>query len=88
MTEQEEKEIERPYWYTWTHATECRDIVKFFDFWRGAAIKYIFRAGKKPMESEAKALKKAIEALKNRLRFIEGADYNELIEKEEMMRNE
>ena len=77
--------VTSPDHYRWIPEIECKDVVRYFDFWRGSALKYIWRSGRKVGESESKDLRKAIEALLNRLAFIEGADYDELRDLEERM---
>lgn len=77
--------VTSPDHYRWIPEIECKDVVRYFDFWRGSALKYIWRSGRKSGESESKDLRKAIEALTNRLAFIEGADYDELRDLEERM---
>jgi hypothetical protein len=57
--------IKSPAHYTWIPGIECMDVTAHFDFLRGAAIKYIWRSGRKGLES--KDLRKAIEMLKARL---------------------
>lgn len=77
--------VTSPDHYRWIPGIECKNVVAYFDKFRGDAIQYIWRSGHKEGESEARALRKAIESLKVRLAFIEGADYDELRDLEERM---
>lgn len=77
--------VKKPEHYRWIPGIECKEVASRFDYNRGSAIKYIWRSGRKPGISERQDLEKAIEALKNRLRYIDGADYDEIAELEELM---
>jgi len=70
--------VTNPEHYTWMPYIEFRDVGQYFDYFRGAALKYIWRSGRKEGESEERALEKAIESLKDRLRFLRGASAAEL----------
>lgn len=63
--------VRSPSHYTWITGVECKAVARHFDFLRGAAIKYIWRSGRKRDEPEARALRKAIECLEARLEMIE-----------------
>lgn len=53
--------IHKPDHYTWVPEIECLDVVKWFPFCSGNAIKYIWRCGRKGGEQEAlDDLRKAI----------------------------
>ena len=51
---------------------ECIDVVKHFNHCRGAAIKYIWRAGEKDKTKEIEDLKKAIKYIEFEIERIEG----------------
>ena len=50
---------------------ECIEVVEHFDYCRGNAIKYIWRAGKKSKETEIEDLQKAIWYLQESIRMLE-----------------
>lgn len=51
---------------------ECIDVIRHFDSDKGNAIKYIWRAGKKPGADEVKDLEKAIFYLTDRIKEVKG----------------
>jgi hypothetical protein len=51
---------------------ECIDVIRHFDVDKGNAIKYIWRAGKKPGADEVKDLEKAIFYLQDRIKEVQG----------------
>lgn len=53
-----EQQVEHPDYYNWFNI-ECIDVVQHFPFNPGNAIKYIWRAGKKPNSSAINDLRKA-----------------------------
>uniref|UniRef100_A0A6M3LHA5 Putative structural protein n=1 Tax=viral metagenome TaxID=1070528 RepID=A0A6M3LHA5_9ZZZZ len=53
--------VKHPKHYTWIPGIECIDVVKYFNFCMGGAIKYIWRADRKGNKVED--LQKAIELL-------------------------
>ena len=57
------KEMSHPSYYCWIPDIECIDVAKHFSYCLGAAIKYIWRAGRKNSESAISDLKKAREYL-------------------------
>lgn len=66
-------EVEYPEWYRWHSLTkrfgiECKHVAQEFEYNLGAALKYIWRAGRKGSSSKVKDLKKAVEYLKNEIR--------------------
>lgn len=60
-------QINHPDYYNWHPAAECKDIAQEFDYNLGAAIKYIWRAGRKPGEDYTTALRKAIASLEQEI---------------------
>lgn len=50
---------------------ELTAIVGSYPYWRGAALKYIARAGKKSKETEADDLRKAIDCLQRELAIVD-----------------
>jgi hypothetical protein len=50
---------------------ECIDVIRHFDVDKGNAIKYIWRAGKKPGADEVKDLEKAIFYLQDRIKEVQ-----------------
>lgn len=56
-------EIKSPNYYKWHPLIECKDVIKFFCWPLGNAIKYIWRAGKKDGETAIKDLQKAQECI-------------------------
>lgn len=71
--------VNHPTHYNNVPGVECIDVVRYFDFDRGNAIKYIWRAGSKPEmgmtaeEKEIEDLKKAIWYLEDRIVYLEGS---------------
>ena len=69
--------VDHPTHYNNVPGVECIDVVRYFDFDRGNAIKYIWRAGSKPEmgmtteEKEIEDLKKAIWYLEDRIAYLE-----------------
>ncbi len=66
--------VKKPYHYTWHPEIECKDIIKYFDWPLGSAIKYIFRcnhAGNREQD-----IKKAIECCKIALTSFPSAEEN------------
>lgn len=59
-----------PDYYTWHPAAECVDVAGEFPFCLGAAIKYIWRAGRKSGESDLQDLRKARRYLKLEMKRI------------------
>lgn len=55
----DEEKVVHPSHYNWLPGIECMDVVKYFDFPLGNAIKYIWRAGRKPAEDAIDDLEKA-----------------------------
>ena len=69
-------EITQPEWYRWhpltkSHGIECKHIAGEFNYFLGACIKYIWRAGRKGSDTALKDLKKAREYLDNEIRRLE-----------------
>lgn len=62
--------VHHPDHYTWIPGHETKDVTAHFDFFRGSAIKYIWRSGRKANTSEQQDIEKAIECLRDRLAFI------------------
>lgn len=77
--------VKYPNHYRWIPVIECKDVICHFDFWRGSAMKYLWRSGRKEGESEERALEKAMESIQNRLAFIRGASREELQRLDEEM---
>ena len=63
--------VKFPDHYRWIPGIECKSVIGHFDFHRGSAIKYIWRSGRKAGVSEAEDIKKAVECLLNRLKYLE-----------------
>jgi len=53
-----ECDIDKPSYYNWIPGIECKEVTRHFNYNKGCAIKYIWRAGRKANEIED--LKKAI----------------------------
>ena len=53
------EKVEHPDHYNWHPVAECIDVIEHFGFNTGNAIKYIWRAGRKPGEDSVEDLKKA-----------------------------
>jgi hypothetical protein len=66
--------VTRPDWYTWIPGIECMDVARHFPYCLGAAIKYIWRAGRKDPAKRGEDLRKAIEYLRRELAYAEGAN--------------
>lgn len=64
--------VKHPDWYTWIPGIECMDVARHFPYCLGAAIKYIWRAGRKNPEKKIEDLKKAREYLDREIAFAEG----------------
>jgi hypothetical protein len=69
QTEPEHDPVKRPSHYTWIAGHECREIARHFSFNAGAAIKYIYRHGRKG--SAVQDLRKAIECLQDEIARLE-----------------
>jgi len=69
----EPHEVTHPSHYNWLPGIECMDVVKWFNFCKGNAIKYIWRAGRKgdSKELEIKDLQKAIQNLEWEIKRLE-----------------
>lgn len=68
VTEQKQSDdISAPSHYTWLPGIECTEVVSHFSFHLGSAIKYIWRAGRKDINGDAKAgkIKDLRKAIKN-----------------------
>ena len=57
---EKEEAVNHPKHYNNIAGVECIDVVEHFNFNRGNAIKYVWRAGEKSKEKEVEDLKKAI----------------------------
>jgi len=55
--------VKEPSHYKLPNGIECKEVSKYFSSFKGQAIQYIWRAGKKEGQSEEQDLKKAIECL-------------------------
>lgn len=53
---------------------ECIDIIRWYTFNIGVAMKYLWRAGKKPGEAAVEDIKKAIWYLQNEVERLEQCD--------------
>lgn len=51
--------VEHPDHYTWIPGHECIEIAEHFSYCLGAALKYIWRAGRKDRAKEIEDLRKA-----------------------------
>ena len=61
LTETPAKEsVNHPDHYNWIPNIECIDVVEYFDFNLGNAIKYIWRCGKKDTKTAEEDINKAI----------------------------
>ena len=62
--------VEHPNYYRLPNGVECKDVIQYFDWNTGSAIKYLWRNGKKEeegMTNKEKAIEdlyKAIECIK------------------------
>jgi hypothetical protein len=63
--------VEHPSHYKLPNGVECKDVVQYYDFYTGSAIKYLWRAGKKEKSKEIEDLKKAAQNIKYRIEFLE-----------------
>jgi hypothetical protein len=68
------EEIKHPDYYNWIPGIECSDVIRHFTFNPGAAIKHIWRCGRKPGQTAVKDLKKAIEYLRLEIEYLEKND--------------
>lgn len=59
--------VKSPDHYTWHPLIQCMKVIRYFPTCRGAAIKYIWRAGRKHGEPAEKDLQKAIEFLQEEI---------------------
>jgi hypothetical protein len=66
--------VKHPDWYTWIPGIECMDVARHFPYCLGAAIKYIWRAGRKNPDKRNEDIRKAIEYLTRELEYSEGRD--------------
>lgn len=77
MAESRGEMVNHPTHYNKVPGVECIDVIRYFDFDRGNAIKYIWRSGEKPeqgmtaKEKEIEDLKKAIWYLEDRITYLE-----------------
>ena len=55
----DDKEVTHPDHYTWLPGVECQKVVQHFNFNKGNALKYLWRAGRKNADTELVDLKKA-----------------------------
>ena len=68
--------VDHPDHYNQVPGVECIDVVRYFDFDRGNAIKYIWRAGSKPEngmtpeEKEIEDLEKALWYIHDRIEYL------------------
>lgn len=63
--------INHPSHYTGKNGVECIQVTEQFNFNRGNAIKYIWRAGEKNVNCEIEDLKKAIWYIEREIKRIE-----------------
>ncbi len=61
-----------PDYYQLPNGIRCEDIVAYFPMFRGNAIKYLWRAGKKNKDTEIEDLKKAIQCIEIELKRLGG----------------
>lgn len=66
-----EDNINHPKHYTYKNGIECIQITELFNFCRGNAIKYIFRAGEKDPSKEIEDLKKAVWYIEREIQRLE-----------------
>lgn len=72
-----QENVNHPKHYNGIPGIECIDVVRYFDFDLGNAIKYIWRAGlkeeegKSPKDKKIEDLEKAIWYLKDEIRTLE-----------------
>lgn len=73
MTEAQEVDVinHPPHYSANPSGIECIDIVEHMNFCRGAAVKYIWRAGQKDPAKEVEDLRKAIWYLEREVKRIE-----------------
>jgi hypothetical protein len=62
--------VNHPSHYQWHPLIECKDVCKYFNWNKGNAIKYIWRAGKKDKDKEIEDLKKAIFLLEEEIKIL------------------
>ena len=73
MSESKSSEkVLHPAYYNWIPGVECLDVIEHFDFNPGCAIKYIWRAPRKPSEEAIIDYRKAIFYLKREIVRCEG----------------
>lgn len=70
-TVEKESAVEHPKHYNNIAGIECLDVVEHFNFNRGNAIKYVWRAGEKSKEKEVEDLKKAVFYLEREIKNIQ-----------------
>lgn len=63
--------VKQPDWYTWLPGIECMDVARHFPYCLGAAIKYIWRAGRKDPAKRLEDLRKAREYLNREIAYEE-----------------
>ena len=68
---EKESAVEHPKHYNNIAGIECLDVVEHFNFNRGNAIKYVWRAGEKSKEKEVEDLKKAVFYLEREIKNIQ-----------------
>jgi len=66
---QDDYDINKPSYYNWLPGIECKEVTRHFNYNKGCAIKYIWRAGRKADEIED--LKKAINYLQDEIKRVE-----------------
>ena len=66
--------VDHPDYYNWIDGLESWDVSCHFDHCSGAAIDYIWRAGKKEGNSAISDYKKAIKWLEKRIKLIESGE--------------
>jgi hypothetical protein len=59
MMEEEYEEIIHPDHYNWIPNIECKDVIGWFPGHIAAAMKYLWRCGRKPTSTNIEDLKKA-----------------------------
>jgi len=75
--EEAQEDITAPSYYRWVPGVECVDVIQHFNLCRGAAMKYIWRAGRKTSDPRSDLLK-AITFLEIEIRRVaaeEGDDH-------------
>ena len=71
MKNKKKERINHPSHYNNVKGIECIEVVENFNFNRGNAIKYIWRAGEKEKDTEIEDLKKAIWYIQREIERIE-----------------